>query len=490
VDWAAAFGWLVERHELRLAPEQEAAVQMALTAPVSILTGGPGTGKTHSLRAVLALARAKRLTCLLAAPTGRAAKRMEEATGLPAATLHRLLELRPGGRAGRGPENPLPADLVVVDEASMLDALLANQLVKAVAPGAHLLFVGDPDQLPSVGAGDVLADLIRSERFPVTRLEHIFRQGEGSGIAANARRINAGEMPQFGRRSVASAGDESVGPIARNPASSESGGQVAPPPTIAGGRDWGERDSTADCYFLTADEPAAAAQLVVDLVARRLPARYGFGKGEIQVLSPMHRGEAGVGALNQLLQERLNPPREGVVEARGGGRGYRPGDRVLQLKNDYDLNVFNGDLGTVTAIDPTEQELVLALDDGREVRYPYAGLFALTHAYAVSVHKSQGAEFPAVVIPLLTTHAAMLGRTLLYTAFTRARRLVVIVGQWKALGLAVRDWRRAPRHTALGGLLTGSTRFAWPSAAPASEQAMMEEESPDWEGLLEATVED
>ncbi len=206
------------------------------------------------------------------------------------------------------------------------------------------------------------------------------------------------------------------------------------------------------------------------MVARRLPARYRFAPGEIQVLAPMHRGDAGVGALNTLLQERLNPAREGVPEARGGGRVYRPGDRVLQLRNDYELEVFNGDLGTVEAIEPTEQELLVRLDDGREVRYPYASLFALTHAYALSVHKAQGAEFPAVVIPLVTNHAPMLGRTLLYTAITRARQLVVIVGQKKALYLAARDWRRAPRHTALGGLLNGTLRFVWrPGGAKADE---------------------
>ena len=467
VDWSIAFAWLAERHRLRLAPEQEAAARMALTAPVSLLTGGPGTGKTHSLKAILALARAKGLRCLLAAPTGRAAKRMEEATGLPAATLHRLLELRPGGKAGRDREHPLPADLVVVDETSMLDALLANQLVRAVAPGAHLLLVGDPDQLPSVGAGDVLGDLLRvaegppptaargaAGRFPVTRLRHIFRQGPGSGIAVNARRINAGETPRFGAE-------------------------------------------VEDCFFVPAETAADAAASVVDLVARRLPARYGFRPGEVQVLSPMHRGEAGVGVLNGLLQERLNPARPGLPELRGAGRTYRPGDRVLQLKNDYDLKVFNGDLGSVVRVDPEEAELHLVLDDGREVRYPVASLHALTHAFAVTVHKSQGAEFPAVVIPLLTGHAAMLGRTLLYTAVTRARRLVVVVGQRKALSLAVGDWRRTPRATALQGLLQGTIAYRWP-ASPASPAASGPGQRPDatqdagpgpldldpWEGLL------
>jgi exodeoxyribonuclease V alpha subunit len=426
---------------MQLAPEQEAAVRMALTYPVSILTGGPGTGKTHTLRALLTLARVKGLRCALAAPTGRAAKRMAEATGHPAGTLHRVLELRPGGQAGRGPRHPLEADLVVVDEVSMLDALLANQLVKALAPGTHLLLVGDPDQLPSVGAGEVLAGLLRSGRFPLIRLTHLFRQGSGSGIARNAQRILAGEVPHFG---------------------GESG----------------------DCFFLQAKDPSAVAELVVELVTQRLPARYGFGAGEVQVLAPMHRGEAGVGALNMRLQERLNPGQEGKPEVRVGGRVYRPGDRVLQLRNDYELQVFNGDLGTVQHVDPLAQELTLILDDGRAVRYPYASLFALTHAYAISVHKAQGAEFPAVVIPLLTSQAVMLGRTLLYTALTRARRLVVLVGQPRALRLAVRDRRQASRHTALEGLLTDTLRFTWPEEQPADRAAIGDADARPWEGLL------
>jgi exodeoxyribonuclease V alpha subunit len=440
MSWAAEFSWLAVRHGLRLAPEQEAAVRMALICPVSILTGGPGTGKTHTLRALLTLARAKGLRCALAAPTGRAAKRMAEATGHPAGTLHRVLELRPGGQAGRGPDHPLAADLVVVDEASMLDTLLANQLVKALVPGTHLLLVGDPDQLPSVGAGEVLADLLRSGRFPVMRLTHLFRQGAGSGIALNAKRILAGELPRFG-------GD------------------------------------CGDCFFLRSEDPTAAAELVVDLVTQRLP-RYGFGPGDVQVLTPMHRGEAGVGALNLRLQERLNPGREGVPEARAGGRVYRPGDRVLQLRNDYELQIFNGDLGTVQRIDPIAQELTLLLDDGRMLCYPFANLFALTHAYAISVHKAQGVEFPAVVLPLLTNHAMMLGRTLLYTGLTRARRLVVLVGQPKALRLAVRDWRRDPRHTALEGLLLDTLRFTWPQWPIGLGGTANDTDALAWEGLL------
>jgi exodeoxyribonuclease V alpha subunit len=442
VSWQTAFRWLAERHGLRLAPEQEAGVQMVLTCPVSILTGGPGTGKTHTLRAIMAMALAKGLRCVLAAPTGRAAKRMTEATGHPAGTLHRILELRPGGQAGRGPEHPLNADLVIVDETSMLDVLLANQLVKALAPGTHLLLVGDPDQLPSVGAGDVLTGLLSSGRFPVTRLTRLFRQGAGSGIAMNAQCILAGELPHFGGES-------------------------------------------ADCFFLVAEDPAAAAQLVVDLVAQRLPTRYSFGAGDVQVLVPMHRGDAGVGALNLRLQERLNPGHEGVPEARAGGRVYRPGDRVLQLRNDYELQVFNGDLGTVQDIDPVAQELLLLLDDGREVRYPFANLFALTQAYAISVHKAQGAEFPAVVMPVLTSHAVMLGRTLLYTAITRARQLVVLVGQARALRLAVRDWRREPRHTALEGLLAGALHFDCRRGSMEGGGAVDAADQPLWESLVD-----
>jgi exodeoxyribonuclease V alpha subunit len=441
LDWSAAFAWLADRHGLHLAPEQADGVRMALTAPVSILTGGPGTGKTHTLKAILLLARAKQLRCLLAAPTGRAAKRMEEATGLPATTLHRVLDLRPGSR---GSDKALQADLVVVDEASMLDVLLANHLVKAVPRGAHLLLVGDQDQLPSVGAGNVLADVLRSGRFPVTRLSHIFRQGGGSGIAENARRINLGQMPIFG-------GD------------------------------------IRDCFFLPAENPSKAAQLVVDLVARRLPTAYGFGSGDVQVLSPVHRGDAGVGVLNALLQNRLNPSREGVLEARAGGRVYRPGDRVLQLRNDYVLKVYNGDLGTVRGVDPTEQVLDIILDDGREVRYAYTSAYALTHAYAATVHKVQGSEFPAVVIILMTGHATMLSRTLVYTALTRARRLVVFVGQKRALGLAVRDWRCTTRQTSLAELLTEDLHFTWPEAG--RDDSAAEDVAEQWEGLLDGAAE-
>jgi exodeoxyribonuclease V alpha subunit len=311
--------------------------------------------------------------------------------------------------------------------------------------GTHLLLVGDPDQLPSVGAGNVLADLLQAGRFPATQLQHIFRQGAGSDIAANAQRINAGELPRVG-------------------------------------------GSIRDCFFLEAEDAQAAAQTVVDLVVRRIPARGRYTPQDIQVLTPMHRGEAGVTALNARLQEQLNSPRPDGAEARAAGRAYRPGDRVLQLRNDYDLGLFNGDLATVLAVDPVEQELLLRADDGRELAYSYASLPALTHAYALSVHKAQGAEFPVVVIPLLTSHAVMLSRTLLYTALTRARELVLLVGQWKALSLAVRDWRRAQRQTALSGLLTGTTRFDWTGGdAQAADRG--EDDTAAWEGLLSSTAE-
>jgi len=306
----------------------------------------------------------------------------------------------------------------VVDEASMLDVLLANQLVRAIAVGSHLLLVGDPDQLPSVGAGNVLADLIKSSAFPVTRLERIYRQGPGSGIAANARRVNHGDLPRFG-------------------------------------------NEVKDCFFLPADDAAAAARTVVDMVVRRIPARGRYTARDVQVLAPMHRGEVGVAALNEALQEQLNPARPGVPEARAGGRVYRPGDRILQMRNDYDLDMFNGDLGTIERIDMVEQELELRLDDGREVRYPYSSLYSLSHAYALSVHKAQGAEFPVVVLPLVTNHAALLSRTLLYTALTRAREVAILVGQRRALSLAVRNWRQAPRQTALAGVLNGTIRLEW-----------------------------
>jgi exodeoxyribonuclease V alpha subunit len=409
VDWTVALAWLHQRTGVTLAPEQAAAVRLALTERVAVLTGGPGCGKSYTVRAVVTLARAKGAKIALAAPTGRAAKRLGELAGLEAATLHRLLQLRPGGDAAFDRDHPLDADLVVVDEASMLDVLLANKLVKAIPPGAHLLFVGDVDQLPSVGAGEVLRDLLAAERLPRVRLTHVFRQAQQSGVVINAHRINAGQ-----------------------------------PPIIHG----------LDDFFLFAeDDPERVADLVVEIVANRLPRRFGLDpRQEVQVLCPMHRGPAGAGVLNERLQATLTPGREGLAERRFGGRVYRVGDKVMQLRNNYDkgtAGVFNGSVGQVTAISLEEQELRVLLDEDEEVGYGFDELDELTHAYAVSVHRSQGSEYPCVVIPLTTSAWLMLQRNLLYTAVTRAKRIVVLVGSRRALAKAVRTQGAGRRYTAL-----------------------------------------
>jgi exodeoxyribonuclease V alpha subunit len=428
--WDGVFGSEVEGH--RLTEEQDAAVRTALRSPISIVTGGPGTGKTHTLRAILAAARGVGARVMLAAPTGRAAKRMREATDADARTIHRLLELRYGGAGTHGPGNPLAVDCLIVDEASMLDVPLAHRLLRAVPPGAHVVLVGDPDQLPSVGPGNVLADLIDSGCFPLTRLTHVFRHGAGSGIALSARAVNRGRVP---------------------------------PP----------RMPTDDYFFIRRDDPESAAATVAQLVTERIPSRLGCAPAEVQVLAPMHRGVVGVTALNARLQAALNPRGDGA-EARWRGRAFRTGDRVLQLKNDYQLSVFNGEMGTVAFVDAEERELGVTLDDGRIVRYPYANLATLSHAYAVSVHKAQGAEFPAVVVPILTTHALALNRTLLYTALTRARQMVVVVGQQKALEMAVDNWNSRRRMTALLELLRGPVE-------PTGTLTLADDEL-DWDDLL------
>jgi exodeoxyribonuclease V alpha subunit len=409
VDWTAALEWLHQRSGVTLAPEQEAAVRLALTQRVAVLTGGPGCGKSYTVRAVVALARAKHAKIVLAAPTGRAAKRLSELAGLEAATLHRLLQLRPGGDAAFDRDHPLDADLVVVDEASMLDVLLANKLIKAVPPGAHLLVVGDVDQLPSVGAGEVLRDLLAAERLPRVRLTHVFRQAQQSGVVTNAHRINAGQ-----------------------------------PPITRG---------LADFFLFPEEEPDQVAELVVDIVADRLPRRFGLDAGrEVQVLCPMHRGPAGAGVLNERLQAALTPAQSGVAERRFGGRVYRVGDKVMQVRNNYDkgtAGVFNGSVGVVTALSLEDSELRVRLDEDEEVAYGFEELDELTHAYAVSIHRSQGSEYPCVVVPLTMSAWMMLQRNLLYTAVTRAKRIVVLVGSKRALAKAVRTQGAGRRYTAL-----------------------------------------
>ncbi|HKN95571.1 MAG TPA: ATP-dependent RecD-like DNA helicase [Pseudonocardiaceae bacterium] len=416
VDWPKALAWLRDRTGTELAPAQEAAVRLALTSKVAVLTGGPGCGKSFTVRSIVTLALAKRATVVLAAPTGRAAKRLAELTGQDAATVHRLLELRPGGDAAYDRDRPLHADLVVVDESSMLDLLLANKLVKAVPPGAHLLLVGDVDQLPSVGPGEVLRDLLADGTpIPSVRLTQVFRQAQRSGVVTNAHRINAGDFP-----------------------------------VVTG---------LPDFFLFVEDDAERAAALTVDVVARRIPAKFGLDpRRDVQVLAPMHRGPAGAGALNTLLQDALTPARPGLAERRFGGRVFRVGDKVTQIRNNYDKGangVFNGTLGVVTGLDPVEQRLSVRTDEDEDVDYEFGELDELVHAYAVTIHRSQGSEYPCVVIPITTSAWPMLQRNLLYTAVTRAKRLVVLVGAPKAIGQAVRAAGAGRRHTALDHRLRG-----------------------------------
>jgi exodeoxyribonuclease V alpha subunit len=409
VDWDKALGWLRGRTGAALAPEQEEAVRLALTSRVAVLTGGPGCGKSFTVRSVVELARAKGAKIVLAAPTGRAAKRLAELTGHEAATIHRLLQLRPGGEPSFDASSPLDADLVVVDEASMVDVILANKLVKAVPPGAHLLLVGDVDQLPSVGAGEVLRDLLSARTLPVVRLTKIFRQAQQSGIVVNAHRINSGQQPEL--------------------------------------TDFG------DFFWFSCDEQEEAPGLVADIVARRIPARFGLDpRRDVQVLCPMHRGPAGAGNLNLLLQEALTPSRDGQPERRYGGRVFRIGDKVTQLRNNYEkgaAGVFNGTVGVVTGMSLEDHVLTVLTDEDEQVEYGFDELDELAHAYAISIHRSQGSEYPAVVIPLTMGSWMMLQRNLLYTAVTRAKRLVVLVGSRRALAVAVRTRGAGRRHTAL-----------------------------------------
>ncbi|MER6257669.1 ATP-dependent RecD-like DNA helicase [Streptomyces sp. NPDC001584] len=416
VDWEKALGWLAGRTGATLAPEQRDAVKLALTRRVAVLTGGPGCGKSFTVRSIVELARAKKAKVVLAAPTGRAAKRLSELTGAEASTVHRLLELKPGGDAAYDRERPLDADLVVVDEASMLDLLLANKLVKAVAPGAHLLLVGDVDQLPSVGAGEVLRDLLAEDGpVPAVRLTRIFRQAQQSGVVTNAHRINTG----------------------------------LPPIT----------DGLPDFFLFPEEDTEAAGVLAVDVAARRIPARFGLDpRRDVQVLAPMHRGPAGAGNLNGLLQQAMTPARPNLPEKRFGGRVFRVGDKVTQIRNNYEKGangVFNGTVGVVTGLDVDEQRLTVRTEEDEEIVYEFGELDELAHAYAVTIHRSQGSEYPAVVIPVTTGAWMMLQRNLLYTAVTRAKKLVVLVGSRKALGQAVRTVSAGRRYTAVAARLSG-----------------------------------
>ena len=401
-----------------LSEDQKAAAHTALTHPVSVLTGGPGTGKTTCLRYLITILEGSSKDFALASPTGRAAKHLSTATGQPASTVHRLLGYSPQEGFKHNRENPLEIDILIVDEASMLDLPLTYNLVKALAPGTHLLLVGDVDQLPSVGPGNVLHDVIVSGAAPVTRLQLIFRQAAGSEIISNAHRINRGDLPVFPTRDPAA-------------------------------------DTQPDFYLFPAEDAAAAADWIIDLVSKRIPKQFGLDSLEdIQVLAPLYRGQAGVDALNDRLQAALNPARKGSPEKNLFGTTYRPGDKVMQLENDYTKEVFNGDIGTLREIEESGRTLTVDFD-GRPVEYEWSEADTLTLAYAVSVHKAQGAEFPAVVLPIVTQHYIMLRRNLLYTAVTRAQRLCVLAGSRRALGIAVNNNQEARRCSALDWRLAG-----------------------------------
>jgi exodeoxyribonuclease V alpha subunit len=414
---AAAVRAFEAQTRMELAPEQKQAVEQAACQQVLVVTGGPGVGKTTIVRAILAVLARAHVEVRLAAPTGRAAKRMSEATGAEATTLHRLLDFEPKTATFKRDRNrPIDAGAVVVDEASMLDLPTADALAQAIAPGTRLLLVGDVDQLPSVGAGAVLRDVIASGAVPCTRLRRIFRQAARSLIVVNAHRINDGEPP------------------------------IAAP---AG--------SDADFFIVERRDPERARATVLELVTSRIPDRFGLDPmRDIQVLTPMNRGAAGAIALNDALQAALNPPRaDSAASDAGVGRAlvrgahvYRVGDKVMQLRNDYEKNVFNGDVGLVASIDPEENAMTVRFDE-REVAFDASELEYLVLAYACTVHKSQGSEYPAVVVPLLTTHFVMLSKNLLYTAVTRGKRLVVLVCDPRAVEIALSDRRKSDRRTRL-----------------------------------------
>ncbi|WP_101783992.1 SF1B family DNA helicase RecD2 [Nonomuraea indica] len=392
------------REDPELHDDQRAAVTMALTSTVSVLTGGPGCGKSHTVRVIAATVRAMGGTVTLAAPTGKAAKRLSELTGLPAMTVHRMLAHQPDPDA-LFDQAPAQADLIVVDEVSMLDLHLATRLCSAIPSGSHLLLVGDSDQLPSIGPGSVLADLLRVEDIPRVRLTHVFRQAEGSGIVSAAHLVRAGELPRL----------------------------------PGGGGFW----------FEELDDPAAVAERVVHLATEAIPRKQGVDPGQVQVLCPMRKGAAGTAEVGRMIQERLNPARDGVAEHWSGSSVFRAGDRVMPIRNNYDKGVFNGETGTVTRLLPEDRLLEVRIDDGDTVTYGFDELDDLTHAYAISVHRSQGSEYPFVVAPIVAeAGGVMLRRRLLYTLLTRARSWVVLVGARDALELAVHRLGRR-RNTGL-----------------------------------------
>ena len=401
-----AVAWAQRKLNIHLAAQQRQAVERSLADKVHIITGGPGTGKSTITRVILLITHQLSSKIKLAAPTGRAAKRLSEITGLKASTIHSLLEFDFSiGGFRRNRDNPLDCDLLIVDEASMVDTALMYSLLKAIPTHARLLLVGDVDQLPSVGPGAVLQDLIASQKLPVTRLTEIFRQAADSRIITNAHRINTGQFPDIGN--------------AKN----------------------------GDFFFIEEEEPEKIAELIVNLIDTRLPKAYGFDAfDDIQVLAPMNRGTIGNRALNELIQKKLNPSYEPLVKL---GRCFHEDDKVMQLQNNYDKEVYNGDVGRISRIDRSEQELFVNFD-GREVGYDFTEIDQLSLAYSVSVHKYQGSECPCVIVPVHTTHYMMLFRNLLYTAITRGKKLVILIGTKKALYMAVKNDKSMKRFTGLG----------------------------------------
>jgi exodeoxyribonuclease V alpha subunit len=410
IDSEKAIPWVEKRIGMELAESQKAAVRLALASKVLVITGGPGVGKSTILNAILRILAAKQVKAALCAPTGRAAKRMNEVTGFEAKTIHRMLEVNPmSGGFRRDRDNPLDCDLLVIDETSMVDVPLMHALLKAVPDKSALLMVGDADQLPSVGPGQVLADVIASGSLPVIQLTEIFRQAASSQIIINAHRINQGIMPDLGK-----------------------------PP------------ADSDFYFVPADDPDTAVVRIIDLVRTRIPQRFGFDPvRDIQVLCPMNRGGVGARSLNIELQKALNPAGDKKVERFGWT--FAPGDKVMQIENDYDKEVYNGDIGYIANIN--EEGELTANFDGRSVIYGFGELDALVPAYAATIHKSQGVEFNVVVIPVMTQHYTMLQRNLLYTGVTRGKRLVVIVGQKKAVAISVKNVSGRRRWSKLNGWL-------------------------------------
>jgi exodeoxyribonuclease V alpha subunit len=410
-----AIEWVQKKLNIELAQGQEKAVLLAATSKVLIITGGPGTGKTTIITAILRIFQQLKLRIFLAAPTGRAAKRMNEATGWEAKTIHRLLEYSPlKGGFKKDQDDPLEADVVIIDEASMVDTLLMYHLLKAIPPHAHLILVGDVDQLPSVGPGSVLKDMIKSEKFTVVMLTEIFRQAQESMIVVNAHKVNQGQLPIL--KEI-------------------------------------EKPEEADFQFIQEEDPEKILQIILDLCSERIPRQFKYHPlREIQVLAPMHKGTIGVANLNIELQKRLNPGLSGISR---GAWNFRLGDKVMQIVNNYDKDVFNGDIGWISKIDPEEKEVVIDFEE-KAVPYDYSDLDQVVLAYAVSVHKSQGSEFPVVILPVVTQHYLLLQRNLIYTGITRGKRLVVLIGTKKALAMAIKNNKPQRRYTLLSERLAVS----------------------------------